>query len=189
MWEAVYDFIAPWGEAFELDVAQVAVRTVIVYAVAIFLVRIGNKRFMGHNSAFDLLLGILLGSIFSRAITGQAPFIPSLASGAILVGLHWIAAAAAIRFERFAPWIKGRSRTLVRNGKVDEKAMRKSHIGAEDLNEALRAGGQITDLEDVELASLERNGTISVVARRRAPRLLEVQVEPGVQTIRIEVSS
>lgn len=30
MWEAVYDFIAPWGEAFELDVAQVVVRTVIV---------------------------------------------------------------------------------------------------------------------------------------------------------------
>lgn len=188
MWKAVYDFIAPWGKAFDLNMAQVAVRTVIVYIVAIVLVRIGNKRFMGRNSAFDLLLGILLGSVFSRAITGQAPMIPTLASGAVLVGLHWISAALAIRFEAFGPWIKGRSRQLVKDGVVDRRAMRKSHIGAQDLNEALRVAGHTTDLKDVELASLERNGMISVVTRKRKPRILEVKVEAGVQTVRIELN-
>jgi len=39
----------------------------------------------------------------------------------------------------------------------------------------------------VKLAYLERNGGISVIPRKPEPRVLEVAVEEGVQTVRIEV--
>jgi uncharacterized membrane protein YcaP (DUF421 family) len=39
----------------------------------------------------------------------------------------------------------------------------------------------------VQEARFERNGKISVIAKKESPRVVEVSVEPGVQTIRIEI--
>ena len=49
-----------------------ALRTVIVYAITLLIVRAGNKRFIGESTAFDVILGIMLGSIMSRAAETQA---------------------------------------------------------------------------------------------------------------------
>jgi hypothetical protein len=57
-----------------------ALRAVVVYVVTVIIVRLGKKRFMGKGTAFDVILGIMLGSIVSRAITGNAPFFPALAA-------------------------------------------------------------------------------------------------------------
>jgi hypothetical protein len=35
---------------------------------------------MGQGTAFGVILGTMLGSIVSRAITGNAPFLPALAA-------------------------------------------------------------------------------------------------------------
>jgi uncharacterized membrane protein YcaP (DUF421 family) len=43
---------------------------------------------MGKAPAFDMMLGIMVGSIVSRAITGNAPLVPTLAATATLIALH-----------------------------------------------------------------------------------------------------
>ena len=43
---------------------------------------------MGEATAFDMMLGIMLGSIVSRAITSNAPLVPGLAATATLIALH-----------------------------------------------------------------------------------------------------
>jgi uncharacterized membrane protein YcaP (DUF421 family) len=65
--------------------------------------------------------------------------------------------------------------------------MRSSHISKDDLLGALRLNGSTEDASRVESAWLERNGDISVLKQKRDPKVIEVKVEPGVQTIRIEV--
>ena len=57
-------------DAKELGAAHMALRAVVVYAVTLVFVRLAKKRFMGHATAFDVILGIMLGAIVSRAITG-----------------------------------------------------------------------------------------------------------------------
>jgi uncharacterized membrane protein YcaP (DUF421 family) len=47
---------------------QVALRALIVYIAALIMVRVGEKRFLGKNTAFDVIIGIILGSVVSRAI-------------------------------------------------------------------------------------------------------------------------
>src|SRR5690348_9279235 len=61
-----------------LTAMQMVFRGIIVYLVMVSLVRIGKKRFMGAATAFDVILGFMIGSIASRAVTGNAPFMPSL---------------------------------------------------------------------------------------------------------------
>jgi uncharacterized membrane protein YcaP (DUF421 family) len=54
----------------------------------------------------------------------------------------------------------------VRNGQVNETLMHKELLSAEDLEAALRAGGCL-HVHEVERATIETNGQITVVLRRR----------------------
>src|SRR3954447_3408532 len=89
------------GGAVHIDVPQMALRAAVVYLATILIVRMGKKRFMSQASAFDVVLGVMLGSLASRAIAGTAPFLPTLAASAVLVGVHWLGTAAAVRWHGF----------------------------------------------------------------------------------------
>jgi uncharacterized membrane protein YcaP (DUF421 family) len=171
----------------KLTVPQMLLRTVIVYAFMVLIVRWGEKRFFGKNTAFDLVLSIILGSVISRAINGGAPFFPTLLASVTLVGLHRLLAVLAFHSDRFGDWIKGRARVLVRDGEVDWGAMEESHLTEHDLRGALRLKAQISDPSEVEVARLERSGDVSVIPREGEPRVVEWAVEDGVKVIRLEI--
>src|SRR4051812_14636582 len=90
----------------EPGMGQMALRAVVVHVVTVLMVRLGRKRFMGQSTAFDVILGIMLGSIVSRAITGNAPFFPALAAAAVLLAMHWLFSALAFRSHRFGEAVK-----------------------------------------------------------------------------------
>lgn len=171
----------------DVTTAQMALRTVIVYAFALAIIRLGSKRFLSQASAFDVIVAIMLGSIMSRAINGSAPFLPTLASGAVLIGTHWLLAALAYRLDWLGPIVKGRPIRLVTDGAIDRDAMRRAGVSERDLEQALRAQAGVTDPARVRLATLERDGTISVLPADQPPRVVEVSVEQGVQTVRVEL--
>lgn len=166
---------------------QMALRAVIVYISALAMVRIGEKRFLGRNTAFDVILGIIFGSVVSRAITGSSPFFPTLAAGLALVVLHWLFAIASFHSDWFGTFVKGRNRVLVEDGSILWDAMQKSHISETDLMTALRMQAGSDELEHVAEARLERSGDISVIKEHAQPRILEVDVAEGVQTVRIRL--
>ena len=153
----------------DVGVLQMALRTVVVYAFALAAVRLGSKRFLSQASAFDVIIAIMLGSIMSRAITGAAPMLPILVSGAVLVGLHWLLAALAYRLDWLGPLVKGRPRLLVRDGRPDRDEMRKAGVSEHDLEQALRLRARRTDLSGIRLAYLERSGEISFVPDEPRP--------------------
>jgi uncharacterized membrane protein YcaP (DUF421 family) len=150
-------------DADNLNVMQMALRTLIIYFVALFMVRIGEKRFLGKNTAFDVIIGVMLGSLVSRAITNVDQFVPIIVSGFLMVALHWLLSVISFRSDRIAALIKGDHRVLVRDGEIQWDAMRKSHIGENDLMSALRLEARVTDLAEVKEARLERGGDISVI--------------------------
>ncbi|WP_046869154.1 DUF421 domain-containing protein [Microvirga massiliensis] len=171
----------------DISVWQMGVRAAVVYVVTVLIVRLGKKRFMGRATAFDVILGIMLGSIVSRAVTGNAPFLPALVAAAVLVAMHWVSSAMALHWHAFGRAIKGQPVLMVRDGKVDETVMRKTHMTEHDLWEDLR-GKSVADLTQVAEAHLERSGQLSVIKAERKPKVVEVTVAGGVQTLRIEIA-
>jgi uncharacterized membrane protein YcaP (DUF421 family) len=147
-----------------LSSGQMALRAVVVYGLLLLIVRLGHKRFVGRSTALDMVLAIVLGSVASRAVSGTAPFVPTLVATAVLVAIHWLVTGLAFRSHRFGVLVKGKPRELVRDGKMIEAQMRKSAISSHDLEEALRQEGVI-DVAQVASARLERSGNISVVRR------------------------
>ncbi len=161
--------IAAWNSALgvgqqaeHLPVSAAALRAVLVYIVTLTIVRLGKKRFMGRATAFDVIVGIILGSIVSRAITANAPLSPALAGAAAIMGMHWLFSAAALRFPRFGRLIKGRPRLLIASGSIDEAALRREHMTVHDIDEDLR-GKSVGGVHEVHEARLERNGSLSVL--------------------------
>ena len=77
-------------KADQLGATQVCLRALAVYLVLIEYVRLGKKRFLGEATAFDATLVIVAGSLASRGISGNAPFIASLAATGTLIFLHWV---------------------------------------------------------------------------------------------------
>src|SRR3569833_66386 len=108
----------------EINAAQMGLRAVLVYVVIVLMVRLAKKRFMGRASAFDVILGIMLGSIVSRAVTGNAPFLPALVAAAALLMMHAVFSGIALRWHGFGTLIKGHPRLLVRDGQIDWAALR-----------------------------------------------------------------
>ncbi len=167
---------------------QMLLRAVVVYSLALAMIRIGDKRFLGKNTAFDVILGVVLGSVVSRAITNSSPFIPTLVAAVTLVALHWSFGWISFRWGWFGTLIKGNTRTLVQDGEIQWDAMRKSHMSEDDLLSALRSNARVDGPDDVRQARLERSGSISILTEDRAPRIVSIDVRDGVQTVRVELA-
>ena len=80
--------------------------------------------------------------------------------------LHRALAMATVRWSLLASWIKSRPVTLVSAGVVDRDALRRMTLSEADLMEGIRLR-DVGAVSDVELASLEASGEISVVPARR----------------------
>jgi uncharacterized membrane protein YcaP (DUF421 family) len=153
--------------AIELTWAQMGARTLLTFAYGLFLMRIADRRFLGHNAGFDVLLAIVLGSVLSRAINGQAPFFATFAACLLLVLLHRGVAAIASRWPLFSRVIKGDPHVLVKDGEIRRDTLRQCDLSQEDLEENLRLNGNTGRASGVAEARLERNGHISVVKMRK----------------------
>jgi uncharacterized membrane protein YcaP (DUF421 family) len=186
VWEQIQTLLGLERDVADVGALLMALRTIIIYVLTLALVRLGSRRLMGRASAFDFIIGILLGSVMSRAISGSAPFFPTLLAGATLIGMHWLFAAIAFRTNWFGPLVKGDRILLIKDGNVQREGMRQANITPNDLTEATRLQTGQRDPSKIRLAYLERNGSISVIPYKE-PRVIDVSVADGVQTVRIEI--
>lgn len=164
--EMLETWIGPTSGEEVLTMGQMALRALVIFCFAVGIVRLGSTRFMARNSPLDLILAIMLGSVLSRAITGQAAFFPTLVAGAVLVALHSLFALLAAGSDSFGYWVKGRSSLLIEDGRRVPGALLRNRVGSGDLREALRLHGHgDRSVDDIAVARLERNGEISLVLK------------------------
>jgi uncharacterized membrane protein YcaP (DUF421 family) len=65
--------------------------------------------------------------------------------------------------------------------------MRRGSITERDLTQAVRMETDQTDPARVKLVYLERNGDSSIIPYKHRLQILDVSVEDGVKTVRIEL--
>jgi uncharacterized membrane protein YcaP (DUF421 family) len=151
-------------KAEELSTLQVCLRALVVYLVLIGYVRFAKRRFLSQATGFDAILVIVIGSVASRAISGSAPFVPSLAGTFVLVLVHWVISYITQNSALLGYIVKGKDTVLIRNGKIDREALAASHMSEDDLEEDLRQEGIETPTQ-VKMARLERSGRLSVIRK------------------------
>ncbi len=152
-------------QPLNLNYGQVCLRAVIMFIAALTMVRLGGRRFLSHNTAFDAVLGFMMASMLARACNGSSPFWQTIVAGFLLVALHRGVAKVAVYSHRFGNLVKGHANLVVKDGAVLRDVLEKHDLTEHDLVEDLRMNGNVALPEDVKAAYFERNGHISVVKK------------------------
>jgi uncharacterized membrane protein YcaP (DUF421 family) len=154
-------------EPRDLSFIQISLRAIIVFIAALAMARLANKRFLSKMSAFDAILGFIMASMLARAVNGSAAFFPTLGAGFVLVGVHAMIASLSFKSDKIGVLVKGNATKIVADGKVDLKEMARAKISEKDLLEEARLNGKVMNPDDIQLATLERNGAVSIVPKEK----------------------
>ncbi len=145
---------------------QMSLRAVVIFIYGILIFRFAYKRVFGQSTDFDIVVAVLIGSTMSRALTGNAPLLPTFAAVTLLIVLHGVLARLAWRWEAVGRATKGVEVRLIDGGRVHRRAMRRAGITERDLLEAARRTGT-EDLARIDAAVLERSGKINVILKQQ----------------------
>ena len=154
-----------FGEGPQLSAVQMSCRAAASFFFLLAMIRLSGRRSFGQHMPFDACVTVLLGAILSRAVVGASPFLGTAAACFSIALLHRIVAMLGVRFEFVDRLMNGKPRMLIYKGRKDPKQMRMALVCDADLLQALRQNTNTERLEDIEKATLERNGNISILQR------------------------
>lgn len=152
-----------------LSPIELVARSAIVYAIFLTALRLSGKRELGQFTIFDLALVLLASNALQPAITGPDASIPA----ALIIVTTLFVLNRAIAFARNHSPVLRRildySPTVVaRDGKWLDEPIKSEGLDMDDLSAALREYG-LESVDQVRLAVLEHDGSISVVPGDGAP--------------------
>ncbi len=158
---------------------DVVARTTIVYVVLLLLLRVGGKRKVGQLSIPDLVLVLLIANGVQNAMVGQnTSLVAGLVAAVTLIILDRAADLLESRSDRARKVLEGEPRLLVHDGVILPRALKEEDVTEGDLLGAIRQHG-LRGLEDVGLAVLETNGSISIIPRDPALAPVAAAPPPG----------
>jgi uncharacterized membrane protein YcaP (DUF421 family) len=150
-------------EPKDYTIVQVCTRTIVIFFMALVMIRTADRRFLARKSGFDTLVGFILASTLSRAINGSAQLGPTIVVGFLVIFIHRILAKIAFHSDAFSKLLKGRSEQIICNGKLNHEVMARYDITEGDLIEDVRLNALLDDFGKVRDARIERNGQTSVI--------------------------
>ncbi len=151
---------------WELGVSplELVARTTAVYVLFIGALRLSGKREIGQFTLFDLAMVLLVANALQPAMTGSDQ---SVLGGAIILAtifvLNRIVAEARVRVPLVRRILEFRPTTIGRDGKWLNAQLARQGIDLGDAEAALRQHG-LERVEQMKLATLEEDGSISIVA-------------------------
>ena len=143
--------------------AVIAAKTAIIYLFLIIGLRWLGKRELGQMSLYDFVMVVILGNAVQNAMLGTDVTLGGglVAAMVLLVmnkGFNELIRASS----RVEHLLVGEPVLILHDGKVLEDHMKRNGITVDQLMAALREHGY-EKVEEVHLAVLEVDGTISVV--------------------------
>jgi uncharacterized membrane protein YcaP (DUF421 family) len=152
---------------------EIVLRTVIMYAYTLAIVRVLGKRGLGHLSPFELVIIVALGSsVGDPMFYADVPLLHGIIVITVVVGLQRVLQEITERSPRLEEFLESKARRLVKGGVVDAHALEREDLSETELFSALRER-EVEHLGQVRLAYLEPSGVITVF------KVDEEHVSPG----------
>jgi uncharacterized membrane protein YcaP (DUF421 family) len=147
---------------------EVALRTAIVYLFLVTAIRVSGKREVGQMSVLELIVVLIISDAVQNSMVGDNTSIwGGLVAVVVLLALDIVLREISRRSRRVRQAVEGEPRLLIRDGRLLSRAIDEEGIDAADVRQAIREHG-LVQIEDVQLAVLETDGTISVIGRTPA---------------------
>ena len=144
------------------ELGLTALRASFVYIYLLILVRMLGKREIGASSAFDLLVALMLGDVVDEVIYGDVTIAQGAVAMAIIAVWHLVNSFASFKSKLIDNLTGAPPTVLVKNGRIQHKALAKERLNEEELWQGLRMM-DVDDIKEVKQATLESSGQISVL--------------------------
>jgi len=159
----------------------VFLRTIVLFALTVVVIRCMGKRQMAQLQPFELVITLLIADLAAAPMgdTGT-PLLYGVVSIVALLTAHSAIAMLSMRFERFRNWVCGTPSILIRGGKIQAEELQRLCYDLSDLLEAVRNRG-VLNPADVGTAVLETNGALSVfpASGNRPATPKDLSLSPG----------
>jgi len=166
-------------------------RTVILYFFVILSVRLMGKRQIGDLQPSELVITLLISEIAAIPLQDTSqPIINGITSIFMLVILEIIVSVIAMKSQRIRQLLCGKAIVVIKNGIIDQEAMKSVRMTVLDLIELLRTQN-VFDISKVAFAVLEVNGELSVLLKsgEQPPTLNDLLIKKEPEFLRLPVIS
>ena len=137
-------------------------RTLFLYLVLIFAVRLMGKRQIGEMEPAEFVVTMLVANLAAIPMQdGAIPLYSGLVPILTVLGLELVLSGAILRSVKLRRLLCGKPVILIDNGKILQENLRSARITLDELTGHLREK-DVLDIQTVQFAILETNGNLSV---------------------------
>ena len=141
------------------------IRVTILYLFVSIAIRIMGKRNIGELQPTELVITLLLSEFAAIPIEDNSiPLINSLIPVMILISLEIINSVISMKSTTFRNLSDGNALLIIRDGKLDQKQLKKLRFTVDDVLSGLRQK-DVFDINEVAFAVIETNGSLSVLLK------------------------
>ena len=145
------------------------IRGAAVYLVLLVIMRLSGRRTLAQMTPFDFVLLLIIAETTQQALLGD-DF--SITNAIVLIvtlividiGLSYLK-TASVTVGRL---LDGTPTVLIRDGKLDRRALKRSRMEEEDIMIAARHTQGLEKMSDIKHAVLETDSGISIVPRKQS---------------------
>lgn len=143
----------------------VLIRTVILYLIVLFVIRIMGKAELSKMSPFQLIVVFMIAELASIPIESpDVSMITGVAAIFTLLFLQVLISFISLKSEKFKNFFSGKPSVLIDGGEINQKELKALRITINDLMEQLRIGGS-PSISEVDFAVMESNGDLSIIPK------------------------
>jgi len=144
---------------------HIFIRTAVVYLAVFVGLRVMGKRELGQMTVFDLVVILLIANAVQNAMVGPDTSLTGgvLAAFTLLV-LNYAVSLLRLSSPFWGRLVEGTPTVLVQDGEFVSPHLRKEGLERSELEMAMREHG-VESVQDVRLAVLETDGSISIVPK------------------------
>ncbi|MBQ8879848.1 MAG: DUF421 domain-containing protein [Clostridia bacterium] len=147
---------------------SILIRTLIIYFLLTFTLRIMGKRQLGELDVGDLVSTLLMSELAAIPIDDpDIPLLNAVVPILFILSIEIIASTLKNKSEKLKHVLDGGNVFIIYKGRLSQKALRDTRISVNELMASARAQG-IGDLSEIEYAILEQNGGLSVLEKNKS---------------------
>lgn len=146
--------------------ASIFIRTIIIYILLSFSMKIMGKRQIGELDVSDLISTLLISELAAIPIDDpDIPLFNAIIPILFIVSLEIIISSLKNKSGKFKKYIEGHPAFVIFKGRLLPETLRENRISINELLCEMRIQG-IGDIQDIEYCSLEANGKLSILKKQ-----------------------
>ena len=145
--------------------ASILVRTVIIYILLSFSLRIMGKRQLGELDVMELVSTLLISELASIPIDDpDIPLLNAIIPILLILSAEVILSTLKNKSEKLKETLEGKPVYIIYKGRLLQDALKENRISINELLSEMRTQG-IGDISEVNYAIMEQNGSLSLLKK------------------------